>query len=204
MSPSGRPNGVLRSAEQEGTPVNGIPRARLLRRAAALLLLAAAVHALAVWAAPRLIMHRVLSQLPPLQDGQPVLPPMTDHLQRRVVMPSPDLLYALCPFDLSRQALRVRADPAAAPGYWSLALYGSASDNVHVLNDRTAAGRAVDLLLLGPDAPAAAPAAAGVQVVRMPTARGLLLMRVLVSDPARDGAAAEAARRSLRCVQAGA
>lgn len=180
------------------------PRARLLRRAAALLLLAAAVHALTVWAVPRLIMHRVLSQLP--QDGQPVLPPMTDHLQRRVVMPSPDLLYALCPFDLSRQSLRVQADPAAAPGYWSLALYSSASDNVRVLNDRTATGQPVEMLLLGPDAPAARPTAPGVQVVRMPTARGLLLMRVLLSDPARDEPAAEAARRSLRCrpAQAGA
>lgn len=185
--------------------MSGSTGSRPLRRAAALLLLAVAVHLLAVWAAPRLIMHRVLSRLP--QDGQPVLPPMTDHLQRRVVMPSPDLLYALCPFDLSRRALRVQADPAAAPGYWSLALYSSASDNVHVINDRAAAGRPVEMLLLGPDAPAAAaaaPAAPGVQVVRMPTARGLLLMRVLVSDPARDGAAAEAARRSLRCVQAGA
>lgn len=182
--------------------MSGSTSSRLLRRAAALLLLAVAVHLLAVWAAPRLIMHRVLSQLP--QDGQPVLPPMTDHLQRRVVMPSPDLLYALCPFDLSRRALRVQADPATAPGYWSLALYSSVSDNVHVLNDRAAAGRPVEMLLLGPDAPAAASATPGVQVVRMPTARGLLLMRVLVSDPARDGPAAEAARRSLRCVQAGA
>ena len=167
---------------------------------------AVAAHVAAVWAAPRLIMQRVLSQLSTPSGELPVLPPMTDHLQRRVVMPSPDLLYALCPFDLARQPMVVRADPAAAgvAGYWSVALYAATSDNVRVLNDRDAAGRPLHLLLLGPDAPEPA-AADGVRVVRMPTARGLLLMRVLVADPARDGPVAEAARRTLRCEpQAGA
>jgi uncharacterized membrane protein len=179
----------------------------LALRVVGLLALAAAVHLLALWAAPRLIMHRVLSQLS--GPGLPVLPPMTDHLQRRVVMPSPDLLYALCPFDLSRRPLRVRADPASAgvTGYWSIALYASNSDNVFVLNDRAAAGRPVDLLLLAPGTtvPAsgsgdAAPAAgSGARRVGMPTARGLLLMRVLVDGTAAGTAAAEAARRTLRC-----
>ena len=188
---------------------------RWLWLAAAALVLAVAVHALVVWVVPRVIMHRVLAQLSTQPGGGPVLPPMTDHLQRRVVMPSPDLLYALCPFDLSQGGLQVRADPAGAGarGYWSIALYADTSDNVLVLNDRQAAGQPVNLLLLGPGAaePAAAP---GARVVRLPRARGLLLMRVLVADEAReravalearDGAVAEAARRTLRCdVQAGA
>jgi uncharacterized membrane protein len=167
---------------------------------------AVAVHAVAVWAVPRLIMQRVLSQLSTPPGEGPMLPPMTDHLQRRVVMPSPDLLYALCPFDLARRPMVVRADPAGAgaAGYWSLALYAATSDNVQVVNDRQAAGRPLHLLLLGPDAPEPA-AADGVRVLRMPTTRGLLLMRVLVADPARDGQVAEAARRTLRCEpQAGA
>ena len=36
----------------------------------------------------------------------PLLPPMPDATSRRVVMPSPDLLYALCPFDVRQQPLR--------------------------------------------------------------------------------------------------
>lgn len=167
-------------------------------RVAAWLALAVAVHLLAVWAAPRLIMQRVLAQLPPAAPGQAVLPPMTDHLQRRVVMPSPDLLYALCPFDLAAGPLRVRADPAAAgvTGYWSVAVYAGNSDNVFVLNDRAAAGRPVDLLLQH----AGNAAAAGVVgAVNVPTSRGLVLMRVLVDPSAGPAAPAEAARRSLRC-----
>ena len=179
---------------------------RWLWLAAAALVLAMAVHALVVWVVPRVIMHRVLAQLSTQPGGGPVLPPMTDHLQRRVVMPSPDLLYALCAFDLAQGPLQVRADPAGAGvrGYWSIALYADTSDNVHVLNDRQAAGTPVQLLLVGPGAAEPSPAP-GQRVLRMPRARGLLLMRVLVADPARDGPMAEAARRTLRCeLQAGA
>lgn len=179
---------------------------RGLRLVAVSLVLGVAVHAAVVWAVPRVIMNRVLSQLPTQADGGPLLPPMTDHLQRRVVMPSPDLLYALCPYDLSQGRLQVRADPAGAGvrGYWSIALYADTSDNVLVLNDRQAAGQPVNLLLLGPGAAEPAPAS-GARVVRVASARGLLLMRVLVADAARDAAVAEAARRTLRCeVQAGA
>jgi uncharacterized membrane protein len=164
------------------------------------------VHALVVWAVPRVIMQRVVSQLMTAVGGGPVLPPPTDHLQRRVVMPSPDLLYGLCSFDLSKGPLQVRADPAGAGvrGYWSIALYADTSDNVHVLNDRQAAGTPVQLLLVGPGA-SEPPAMPGRRLLRMPTERGLLLLRVLVADPARDAAAAEAARRTLRCEpQAGA
>lgn len=168
------------------------------RRLTGCLMLAVAVHLLAVWAAPRLIMQRVMTQLALPPGELAVLPPMTDHLQRRIVMPSPDLLYALCPVDLTGGPLRVRADPQTAGGYWSIALYAANSDNVFVLNDREAAGRPVDLLLQAFGAPVAAlpPGARG---VTLPTARGLLLMRVLVGDRQRDRATAESARRSLRC-----
>ena len=36
---------------------------------------------------------------------------MTDATQRRVVMPSPDLLYATCAFDVREHALRIRLSP---------------------------------------------------------------------------------------------
>lgn len=173
------------------------------RRLAGLMALAVAVHLLAVWAAPRLIMQRVMSQLALPAGEQAVLPPMTDHLQRRIVMPSPDLLYALCPIDLSTGPMRVRADPQTAGGYWSIALYADNSDNVFVLNDRAAAGHPVDLLLQAPGTPAMA-APPGLQVVNLTSPRGLLLMRVLVGDRQRDLVTAEVARRSLRCqAQAG-
>jgi uncharacterized membrane protein len=160
------------------------------------------VHLGAFWALPRLIMQRVLAGVSAEQPaGEPLLPPPSDHTQRRVVMPSPDLLYALCAFDLERGPLRVSAAPvlparSGNTGYWSVALYASNTDNFHVVGDRQIAGRALDLMVVGPQAPM--PVGAGA-VLRSPSRRGLVLMRVLMADPARDGAAAEAARRTLRC-----
>lgn len=166
-----------------------------------LIALAVLVHGLAVWALPRFIMSRVTTVAS--ASSQPgdrvVFPPLTDHLQRRVVMPSPDLLYALCPFDVARQPLRIRANPKT-PQYWSIALYAANSDNFFVINDRQAAGQPVDIVLNGPDAYAqrfAMPA--GAQTVNAPSASGLMLMRVLVTDYAREREVVEAARRSLQC-----
>jgi uncharacterized membrane protein len=183
-------------------PAGGAASARRRRWAhvAALVAVAVAVHALAVWAVPRLIMSRVLGNAAQLRDGGVYLPPMTDHRQRAIVMPSPDLLYALCAFDLRDRPMRVRARPDAAPGYWSIALYASNSDNFFVVNDRQAVGGAVDLLLVGPGAPA--PAGGSARVVRSPTDRGLLLMRVLVDDYAAQRVQVEAARRALSCAPA--
>lgn len=159
------------------------------------LAVAAAVHLLAVWAVPRVIMARVLDRIAPPPGAAPLLPPRADAAQRAIVMPSPDLLYALCGYDLSRGPLRVRADPAAGGyrGYWSIALYAGNSDNLFVFNDGMAAGRPVDLWVTA--AEETAPAPPGARRVTAAAGRGLLLMRVLATDPAQ----AEAARRTLRC-----
>jgi uncharacterized membrane protein len=185
---------------------------RWLVLAGAWVALAAAVHLGAVWALPRLIMQRVLGQVGTEQAAGGVLqPPLVDHTQRRVVMPSPDLLYALCTIDLGQGPWRVRAqaDRPGRDGYWSVALYAANTDNFHVVGDRDLGGTPLDLLVLPPDASVAPGATAapragdagtpGQRSVRAPSDRVLLLMRVLVGDPARDLAGAEAARRTLRC-----
>jgi len=115
-----------------------------------------------------------------------------------VVMPSPDLLYATCAFDVRQRPLRIQADPKL-PGYWSIALYAANSDNFFVLNDRQAAGAPVDLVLVGPDTAKPGVLPAGAKVVTAPGGRGLLLMRVLVGDYAVERESVEAARRTLRC-----
>jgi uncharacterized membrane protein len=161
------------------------------------LALAAATHLLAVWALPRVVMQRVLSSAPVTSPQGVYFPPLTDHDQRRIVMPSPDLLYATCTFDLRERPLRIRADPKT-PNYWSIALYASNSDNFFVLSDRDAAGHPVDLVLsTAGAAPTQLPA--GARPVIAPSARGLLLMRVLVGDYAAERDVAEPARRTLRC-----
>ncbi len=176
--------------------MSGLAR-RLAPRLAVVLAIAATVHALAIWAVPRAIMGRVIGSVAAEGGDGPLLPPPIDARARRVVLPNPDLLYALCAYDVATAPLRVRAAPGE-PGYWSIALYTADTDTWFVLNDRQAAGRPVDLLVTGPGARGDA-APAGVRTVASPTARGLLLMRVLVTDDAGQRAAAEAARRTLRC-----
>ncbi|MEY2952160.1 MAG: hypothetical protein RLZZ401_247 [Pseudomonadota bacterium] len=164
--------------------------------------LAVLTHLAVLWVLPRAIMGRLIRTVQPdaTVPHAVVLPPLADHHARRVVMPSPDLLYALCPFDLRGRPVRIQADPRT-PHYWSIALYGSNSDNFFVLNDRQAAGAPVDLLLVDAQADAV-PTPVGARRVVSPSSQGLLLMRVLAGDYASQKMVVEAARRSLRCTPA--
>jgi uncharacterized membrane protein len=174
---------------------------RLRGHAIALPVVIVLSHLAAVWATPRLAMAMLAANAPAdaRAPGAVHLPPMTDHTQRRVVLPSPDLLYASCAFDLSKGPWRIRADPKA-PHYWSIAMYAANSDNFFVVNDRQSAGAPVDLLLVGPGTRgAAADGPAHPVRVRAPSDRGLLLMRLLVGDATSEAAVLEAARRTLRC-----
>jgi len=175
-----------------------------LRYVLALLAIAAATHVLVVWAIPRLIMQRVMRTTPadlghPGATPRVYFPPMTDATQRRIVMPSPDLLYAICVFDVSQHPLRVTANPRLS-NYWSVAGYADNSDNFFVVNDRQLAGQPLDLVLVG--ATGSVPSATlpqGARVLVAPSDKGLLLMRVLVSDYEAEKALLEPARRTLRC-----
>ena len=180
------------------------------------LAVAVLAHLLTVWALPRLIMREAMTRIgeeTSLQAGAQAreqgapsaatgvyLPPPTDHTQRRIVMPSPDLLYATCALDLGAGPQRITAQ-VEHPRYWSVALYGANSDNFFVVNDRkTAEPERLDLWVVAPGTDRAALAVpAGSTVVEAPSAKSLLLMRLLVTDDPADLIGAEQARRTLRC-----
>ena len=161
-------------------------------------------HLLAVWAAPRLIMQ-VLMHGPAAQKmnmhNQAAFPEEVTAKSRSVVMPSPDMLYSVCAYDLREGPLRVRAAPVLA-NYWSVALYAANSDNFFVRNDRQAQGRPMDLWLVAPGGhPQQKPPPDGAEVVVSPSNTGFLLMRVLTSDYQAEKAVVETARRTLQCSQ---
>jgi uncharacterized membrane protein len=176
------------------------------------LVVAVLMHLLTVWALPRLIMREAMSRIAQATAAQPApqaatgvyLPPPTDHTQRRIVMPSPDLLYATCALDLSRGPVRITAE-VAHPRYWSVALYGANSDNFFVVNDRSTAvrsatGTLLDLRILPSGTERATTTADGEStMVEAPSRKVLLLMRLLLTDDPADLALAEAARSTLRC-----
>jgi uncharacterized membrane protein len=166
---------------------------RWLLRAAAVLVVAAAVHVGVIWALPRAIMGRLALALDARGGRNTALhPPRPDDSARGVVMPSPDLLYSICAFDLSDAPLRVTAP--APQGYWSVALFAENSDNFFVQNDRS--GKPVDFILTGPGKTAAPPP--DVPIIQSPSVRGIVLFRLFVPTDAAL-AALTAAQREQRC-----
>jgi uncharacterized membrane protein len=174
----------------------------MIRRAMPLLATVVLVHVLAVWSIPYIIML-VLMDGPAARalemQNRAVFPPPVSAKVRTVVMPSPDLLYSVCVYDLSTGPVHISANPGL-PSYWSIALYGANSDNFFVVNDRKAAGKPVDLLLVsGRDGTMQDTAANGSNIVVSPSVKGFLLMRVLTSDYASEKTVVEPARRTLVC-----
>jgi uncharacterized membrane protein len=163
------------------------------------------VHLLAVWAAPRLIMqvlmHGPMAQTMNMQN-QAAFPPPVTAAARTVVMPSPDLLYSVCVYDVTTGPVRVSANPNLV-SYWSIALYAANSDNFFVINDRKADGKPVDLWLVSEGGTSnARPIPAGSRVVVSPSKTGFLLMRVLTGDYEAEKAVIEPARHTLACTAA--
>lgn len=158
------------------------------------------IHLLTIWAAPRLIMQVVMNgpraQTVNMQNRAAFTPPITSA-SRDVVMPSPDMLYSMCVFDLNKGPVRVTANPELK-SYWSIALYAANSDNFFVVNDRQAGGAPVDLWLVGPETKSVA-APAGSKQVDSPSTQGFLLMRVLTGNYEAEKSVVEPARRTLRC-----
>lgn len=172
-----------------------------LKKIIVLGLIAVAVHVLAIWSLPRLIMYRVMHGpvASTLGDwNQAAFPALADARSRSIVAPNPDLLYAVCLIDLRKGPVLVSVDPQL-DSYWSIALYASNSDNYFVQNDQAAGGKPVSLWLTA-GAQKAAPA--GAQVIVSPSDTALLLMRVLVDGAGKDFEKLDAARKTLQC-QAG-
>ncbi|MBX9884816.1 MAG: DUF1254 domain-containing protein [Novosphingobium sp.] len=110
-----------------------------------------------------------------------------------VVRPSPDLLYSVCPFDLTAGPLDVTAVPV--PGrYSSISVFDARTDVAFVRNDEQMAGQPMRVVLAmeGQTVPA------GVETVRVRYATGIVLQRVLLADPA-EAAEVDPIRRKAQC-----
>ncbi|HTO39504.1 MAG TPA: DUF1254 domain-containing protein [Rhizomicrobium sp.] len=159
----------------------------------ATLVVAAVVHGFTLVAAPGFIMGKVLARMGPVNQMQHQ--GQVTAASRQVVRPSPDLLYSICPFDLSAGPLRVTAK--VPPGtYWSVSIFDADTNNVFVRNDRQVQG-GIDLVLVRKaDAGRAVPK--GATAVPLPSVKGLVLFRTLIQNEA-DFAAIDAVRRQARC-----
>jgi uncharacterized membrane protein len=173
------------------------PRARDLGSwLAATLAIALLVHFGTLYALPRLVMRRALRTM-----GEPNamhFGTRATAASRVVVRPSPDILYASCPFDLSSGPLRVIASVPHST-YWSVSAFDAATNNFFVRNDREVTGDSLELLLVrrGQTLPLSDNALQRV-IVFAPSKRGLLLFRTVIDDN-QHLSALEALQRQDRC-----
>ena len=160
------------------------------------LVLAAIVHWTAVAYAPTLIMSRVMSAIGAKGTNQISHGERATAAARRIVKPSPDLLYSQCVFDVSRRPLKITT-AAPTDTYWSVALYAANTDNFFVLNDTQAKGQPAMIVLMGA-AQNVPPQPEGTTIVAAPGEKGVVLFRTLINDDARE-AELDTQRRAANC-----
>ncbi|MGA7713207.1 MAG: DUF1254 domain-containing protein [Rhizomicrobium sp.] len=182
---------------------------------AAAIVVALFVHAATVFMLPHFIMAQTMRKI--VRDGVYNVVrhvARADEHSRVVVRPSPDLLYSICPFDLSKGDLRVQAE--VPPGtYWSVSVFDADTNNIFVENDRQAKDAEINYRNLGkafqrqPEyegkvefvifrAGLASDQLEPPHWIPSPTAKGLVLFRTLINDESRF-AEIDAARRKATC-----
>lgn len=156
------------------------------------LAVAAIVHYFTLIRTPGFIMNKVMMRMGEVNHIHHQGRVTADS--RGVVRPAPDLLYSVCPFDLSQGALHVTGK--VPPGtYWSVSIFDSETNNFYVRNDKQVKG-SVDLLVTTPNDDVKRPE--GATEVIATSVKGLVLFRTLINDE-KNFAAIDAARRTANC-----
>ncbi len=163
---------------------------------AATLILAAIIHIGAILAWPGFVMDRLVAGIS-TQAGLNIAvhAPRSDATSRTVVRPSPDLIYTICAFDVSKTPLKVSA-PVPADTYFSVSMFGSNTDNFLVVNDTHLEGDRVELVLMKPGSQVSA--LGGAPVMIAPSVRGVVLFRTLIASEDRFEEL-DAIRREATC-----
>jgi len=104
-------------------------------------------------------------------------PPTTEQ-SRNVVRPSPDILYSICMYDVSKKPLLFTCH--LPDGYWSASFYADNTDNFFVINDRQAKAKTVEILLVGKNM--SVPDPGKTIIVKAQSDKGLALIRMIVPD----------------------
>lgn len=116
------------------------------------------------------------------------------HKSRQIVMPSPDLVYSSCVYDLAAGDLSIVGALPPDGHYWSLSLYAHNTDNYFVLNDRELPSRSFSVVVRrkGSGGPSSA------AVAESPTQTGIALIR-MIQRKAEDLPIIQASQQSIRC-----
>lgn len=120
--------------------------------------------------------------------------PRPDATFRKIVKPSPDLLYSVLVFDVTQHALAVEIPPF--DDYWVNQVVAMNTDSVaYIGSQNQPPGRPTRFVVFAPETPAF-DTPEGYQEVASPRARGVFLLRFLIRSPERM-AAIEAVRQNI-------
>jgi len=136
---------------------------------------AVALHFVTLYAIPVTIMNTAMDRYPNnvlMKGGR------TTSDNRMVVKPSPDLVYSILLYDVSRQPIRFKA-LVPTDAYWSVAFYADNTDNYYVINDQQVQSNPVNILLLKKGSPV--PEGETSIIVNSPSNRGIMLVRYLLT-----------------------
>jgi uncharacterized membrane protein len=149
----------------------------LLWTAVGTLTVAIAVHLITLAAIPIVIMNGAMSRYPANMIMRGARP---NAQSRGVVRPSPDLVYSVVSYDVSKGPVRFTAK-VPTDTYWSVSMFQENTDNFFVINDSQVKSNPVEILIVNRDTQ---PADAGkAQIVVSPSPRGTMLVRhLLLSD----------------------
>jgi uncharacterized membrane protein len=115
------------------------------------------------------------------------------HKSRQIVMPSPDLVYSSCIYDLAAGDLVIAGELPPMGHYWSLSLYAHNTDNYFVLNDRELPARRFSITVSRKGR-----AGAGSGNVESPTRTGIALIR-MIQRKQDDLPIIQASQQSISC-----
>jgi uncharacterized membrane protein len=163
---------------------------------AATILVAMIVHLGAIYLLPRVVMMGALNRLGAANTMHVGKPPTA--ASRAIVRPSPDIVYATCPYDLSKGPLRVTA-PVIHTSYWSVSAFDANTNNFFVKNDQQTTADSVELVVVARgQAWPKLDAAVERVILFSPSEKGLILFRAVIDDD-KHLPAIEAALHQARC-----
>lgn len=145
---------------------------------------------------PQLIMERLHTKAGEVSGyNQLSINSKPDENSRWVVRPSPDLLYAICVYDLAQGPVVISA--SVPERYWSMQFYQMNTDNfagiINQRDQRFRVGTQVEVTLINPDAN---PEEYSGEVIQSPTGRGVMLLRASAIG---DGSQSQTALKNSSC-----
>ena len=163
---------------------------------AATILVAMIVHLGSIYILPRVVMMRAFDRLGAVNAMHVGKRPTA--AARAIVRPSPDMIYATCPYDLSKGPLRVTA-PVIHTSYWSISAFDANTNNFFVKNDQQTPAYSLELVVVerGQAWPKLDAATERV-ILFSPSGKGLILIRAVIDDD-QHLPVIEAALHQARC-----